>query len=1117
MCAKHSRNKKSLQICPFCKQHFTRLQTHLSQMGPCRNSLTKGKRTHNRRVSVKGSCNSGEITNLTHSVNNELSNVFCEQTEENDSAKSTNIDGISNYLSDLDIHKLTCELHQGNHSHTLSYKHVVSLQLFQMLNKVRAPISLYNDIGKFILQNISHIKRCNGSVVIPRDKMIKDMDQYICIKKKKHTKETDNESIKKEWKYDLKPFKVDIQLMKSSYQIEVPQFDFVSAFMNIMYDPSITTDVSNLLYNDKDYLFSHHQHGYVVDDIHTGIWYKETHKKMIKDTNKEILCPIILFIDGVSIDSIGRMSLEPISFTLGWLSKKARNMKGSWRVLGYIPDVEKTLNIDYKSEFGKDKNVMKKNHYHQMIDSILSGLRQVQRKGGIEILLPFGQNLRKFTVKFPISFVIGDTIGNDKLCSRFQKYVPSLQQNTGVSRDCICSYANSHLHNYKCCIVSRSTILNVPTNVARRLGFDKTVINAFDKMCFGVSKYGINGHTPPEMLHQWNLGIVTMLIKYFLEHLTTKCKDALNGIVITMANSVSQQSDRNMPNIRPFRIGIEKIKLTGKERLSQLFMIWIALLPSKHRQYLISIEKTSSNKYRIYTNRYNDTKVRVNLDKILDTDIKYRKWLGIIEHTLSIGEWLRSRDSEMKLEDLRPNHCVELLVTNGFDEWQDYILSSSKDENKSSKRVYDFEEVHRDIEHINKLGDTNEDNPMYFTQHKQFNMILQPMNISTAEYGLRHYVRIFREVINDEDQEMLKNGKFHQLLHYVHYINMFGAPSNYDGSIPESMNKEFAKQTGKRTQQRYKTVNEQCAFRVYENNLIASSFNKSNKRRKSDITLKSIEEMSSQKMSGGSGKNVFSFDVDERFWKRLNMNRTCFENMLKTRSDHIFVNRKYATNDNDNQSMNERISIVKAAVITLIKYGIITKDRMKNKTFTSLVNDITCFNYLRLNEDMKFNCTFDYYGYNNWMDWVLIDWGDHGGILPAKLLCIFDSTNIKNGCNYSFLQSLDNISPNWETLRSSDTWCLVHSVKENSPNTQATNVKMSHVYRMDSDIQLVSVDSIIGSTYVISRDIYIDIVNLNVMEKLCVDLKKNTEIVMINKQNTWSRFFMDNCDPFNKL
>ena len=166
-----------------------------------------------------------------------------------------------------------------------------------------------------------------------------------------------------------------------------------------------------------------------------------------------------------------------------------------------------------------------------------------------------------------------------------------------------------------------------------------------------------------------------------------------------------------------------------------------------------------------------------------------------------------------------------------------------------------------------------------------------------------------------------------------------------------------------------------------------------------------------------------------------------------------------------------------------------------------------------------FNCTFDYYGYKNWMDWVLIDWGDHGGILPAKLLCIFDSTNIKNGCNYSSLQSLDNISPNWETLRSSDTWCLVHSVKENSPNTQATNVKMSHVYRMDSDIQLEAVDSIIGSTYVISRDIYIDIVkeNLNVMEKLCVDLKENTEIVMISKQNTWSRFFMDNCDPFNKL
>ena len=360
MCAKHSTNKKSLQICPFCKQHFTRLQTHLSQMGPCRNSLTKGKRTHNRRVSVKGSCNSGEITNLTHSINEKLSNVFSEQTEENDSAKSTNIDDISNYLSDLDIHKLTCELHQGNHRHTLSYKHVVSLQLFQMLNKVRAPISLYNDIGKFILQNISHIKRCNGSVVIPRDKMIKDMDNFICMKKNKKKRKGDNTVLQTGWKYDLKPFQFEVQLMRSSYVISVPHFDFVSAYMNIMNDPSLTTDVSNLLYNDKNYLFPQCQDSNIIDDIHTGQWYKDTHKNMINNVNKEILCPIILFIDGVSIDSIGRMSLEPISFTLGWLSKKRRNMKGSWRVLGYIPDIEKTLKIDYKSEYGNDRNVKKK-------------------------------------------------------------------------------------------------------------------------------------------------------------------------------------------------------------------------------------------------------------------------------------------------------------------------------------------------------------------------------------------------------------------------------------------------------------------------------------------------------------------------------------------------------------------------------------------------------------------------------------------------------------------------------------------------------------------------------------------------------------------------------------
>ena len=68
---------------------------------------------------------------------------------------------------------------------------------------------------------------------------------------------------------------------------------------------------------------------------------------MAKDPTKQIICPIILFIEGIAIDSNGRKSLEPLSL--------------SWKVLGYIPNIEKALKIDYKYEYSTQKSIMKKN------------------------------------------------------------------------------------------------------------------------------------------------------------------------------------------------------------------------------------------------------------------------------------------------------------------------------------------------------------------------------------------------------------------------------------------------------------------------------------------------------------------------------------------------------------------------------------------------------------------------------------------------------------------------------------------------------------------------------------------------------------------------------------
>ena len=97
-----------------------------------------------------------------------------------------------------------------------------------------------------------------------------------------------------------------------------------------------------------------------------------------------------------------------------------------------------------------------------MIQVILSGLITVQKHGGILLHLPFGKDskLVQMKVLFPVVYVIGDCFGNDKICGRIQNYTSTKTQNTGVSRDCNCTFKNSNNPKFKCNFISR-TVLNM--------------------------------------------------------------------------------------------------------------------------------------------------------------------------------------------------------------------------------------------------------------------------------------------------------------------------------------------------------------------------------------------------------------------------------------------------------------------------------------------------------------------------------------------------------------------------------------------------------------------------------------------------------------------------------
>ena len=156
--------------------------------------------------------------------------------------------------------------------------------------------------------------------------------------------------------FDLYPTLIKMDISQFPGRIDVTKFDIKSAIVSLSIDPIVMND-NNLLMNEGSYqnptIFNNECYG----DIHTGYWFKNAHAHLCNN-EKDLLCSHIFFIDGVCLDSMGRQSLEPVTFTLGIFNRKARNSHLFWRILGYIPNIEKFITSNIHQS--KQRIILKK-------------------------------------------------------------------------------------------------------------------------------------------------------------------------------------------------------------------------------------------------------------------------------------------------------------------------------------------------------------------------------------------------------------------------------------------------------------------------------------------------------------------------------------------------------------------------------------------------------------------------------------------------------------------------------------------------------------------------------------------------------------------------------------
>jgi hypothetical protein len=128
----------------------------------------------------------------------------------------------------------------------------------------------------------------------------------------------------------------------------------------------------------------------------SGSVYQGMYSRLVTDPSRQLLCPLICYIDGTQIDRMSQFSLEPFSFTLAIFRSATHSHSRAWHPFGYVQNPTATLCNDTHLLRSGDK--MK--NYHAQLGAMLRILGEVQsgkdtRLKNVEINL-FGKHMLPF-------------------------------------------------------------------------------------------------------------------------------------------------------------------------------------------------------------------------------------------------------------------------------------------------------------------------------------------------------------------------------------------------------------------------------------------------------------------------------------------------------------------------------------------------------------------------------------------------------------------------------------------------------------------------------------------------------------------------------------------------
>ena len=501
------------------------------------------------------------------------------------------------------------------------------IELLDLLIKKRAPLNLYDDIYQW------HVKNLKATSYKPKKTLLSDLkDRYNMT--------------------DKAPKLIkDMVLPHSRSKIDLVVHYFQQEVQSLLSDPR-WTDADYLFHNDDPFSAPPEQFTN-IGDINTGLAYRKTYDQLITDPTKEVLLPIIFYMDGATTGQYDHLPIEILKFTLGIFNAKARDKVFSWRNLGYVTkflgeeteaqtivrdsghmdgdfylpgtqpeeseeedngandenngnNTDDDDNNDNNSIGDQQQNDDPLNpqvadchaqDLHAMLKKMLETYREVEH--GFEWDLHYKGDTHRVTFIPFIMFIKGDTQEHDKHCGSFLSRGKLIAQ---LCRYCCCPndqtdepYATFNLKSQP---MIQKLVDNDDREALRALS-QQPIQNCWYEVRFGLhNNLGVHSACPLEMVHWWQLGKYAYSRSMFF---TQTGKDSIlskrfNALCKSMGYLFKRQSDRDV-NRTDFSRGIKGGKLMAHEMSGMIVVLLAAMRTTKGRNLLFTQCRATQKQY----------------------------------------------------------------------------------------------------------------------------------------------------------------------------------------------------------------------------------------------------------------------------------------------------------------------------------------------------------------------------------------------------------------------------------------------------------------------------------------------------------------------------------------